>query len=277
MKKIIFTLLFAILLVGCSDKGDALLNTPEKLYIVSSKGAFGTVKPDTIKPRDAYVEITRLSSTNISLYVYYTWGYLGFMADIPSVPITGTTSDFTISATDLPARYKIKNLSRAEYQDMTMTLNGVYKKASGAPSFTLSITPHSSYFFPLLEIQEVSSQEVTLEPGGAISEWPANLLVFENHLSCPVSVKWEGDMMDETLTVDAGASKPCWSYTQSPLPSGAESPATLIKEGKEYQVDLFAKGRYTQEQATSYYFVSGGFDYNDYTKFTFKITPDLFE
>lgn len=278
MKRVITFLSLLVLFssVSCTGEYDSWGLFSKKgvdtLFITSSVGAFNGEKLQEIKPYNAYLLVNEVSSSAVSMEVYYKWGHLGFTAVIPSVEIDGTIDDFGVSAENVAARYKTYNINKVDYQDITMSINGSFKKASRDVSLDLSITPSDNTIFPFVEIRSVVTKKPVFEPGGAISEWPFSKLIVHNQLDTPVTIIWLA--IDGRPTLEAQSSFSCWSdyYNPSSFPS-----AILVKDGNEYEINLLAEGRYSMEKKRVYHFESGGLDCHNYSQYTFNITPDLFE
>ena len=275
MKKIGIAII-AVLCTCCSNPSSD--STPTTLYITSSVGAFNGEKSGDILSGngDAYVTISPVSTDIIALNVVYAWGeYGGISIEVPEVEITGSGKDFTISRDNVAAKCRLSfSGARKEIQDIDMDIVGHYKSGglfSEEVSFDLVLSPSDNTICPWLEIKEVSPTPVELPMGGSIAEYPASKLIIKNRLSVPVSIKWEGDPIDP-ITINVNETKICWGredwYDELNFPQ-----ATLIAEGQEYDIDLFADGGYTKVDRRVYHIVDGRPETHRYYEYTIDLTP----
>ena len=270
MKKVFFLVLAALTFACCAkDSGS------KTLYITSSKGAFNGEKTQQILPKEAKVVINSISSTNASLNISYSWsGIISFAIEVPSTAISGSLTDFTISAENVPARCNMV-FHQDDYKDVTLNISGYYKKAAKSKPFHLVITPTDNAACPYLEIDEVSEKHVDLQPGGANVDYYLSKEVFNNLLTVPITIKWKDVFTPEYKTFTIDSNKSTWYWEEDALPIEGLSESIVIAEGKEYLVNFLKEGNFSRQACSEFHFHAGEPQDHRYELYTFNITPEL--
>ena len=271
MKQLLIIASIALFCTCCTHFNNGEISQ-KQLWITSSVGAFNGEKTGDILPENAYVIISPVSAGNIALDVVYSWGeYGGISIEVPEIRITGSDNDFTFSQEGVSARCRL-SFARKDYQDVIIDLSGHYSKGGEEP-FTLILSPKDNTICPWLEIKEVSPTSVELPLGGADVEFPASKLVIDNQLTIPVTIKWAYDNITP-ISISAKETKSCWCLNYSN--ESSFPPSTLIADGQEYALDLFAEGKYTKENKKVYHFIDGIPDTHRYIVYTVALTPELY-
>ena len=84
------------------------------------------------------------------------------------------------------------NISKLDYNEISLNVNGYYNSGSKGDNFKLVISPSDNTICPWLDIRDVRNEPIKLEECSGIDvEWARSLLTFCNQLTVPVIVNWD--------------------------------------------------------------------------------------
>lgn len=253
---------------------------PETLYITSSTGAFNGEKAEELLPSEASLTIDWASSGKASLSIKYSWTVDGgFTIDISDVELNGSADNFSIPEQDVAARCKL-SFAREDYKDITLKVSGHYNSRATNNKFFLLIDPSDNTICPSLEINNASTTKVNLMRGGAEDPGALPRLVLVNQLNLPITFEWNHLGISSTV-IKANETKSFLlediEYLEDPYLKPSIGKSSITIDGQKYMVDLFADWEYTEEYCRKYTFTDGAPEDVSYKKYTFTITPEIYD